>query len=122
MITRTSRKIVAFTHPFLLKGLDRILPPGDYPVITDEELIEGLSFSAYRRVSTMILVATRSRRASSVEMVTIDPSDLQAAQDRDAAAHLLQPAHVAAKSGDSGMIGRHDMIECMVGENARNGS
>ncbi len=108
MITRTSRKIVAFTHPFLLKGLDRILPPGDYPVITDEELIEGLSFSAYRRVSTMILVPTRSRRASSVEMVTIDPSDLQAAQDRDAAAHQLQPAHVAARSDDSGMIGRHD--------------
>ena len=102
MITRTSRKIVAFTHPFLLKGLDRILPPGDYPVITDEELIEGLSFSAYRRVSTMIFVPTRSRRASSVEMVTIDPSELQAAQDRDAAAHQLQPAHVAAHSDDSG--------------------
>jgi hypothetical protein len=85
MITRTSRKIVTFTHAFLLKGVDRTLPPGDYPVITDEDLIEGLSFSAYRRVSTMILVPAQSHRASTVEMVTIDPSDLQAAQDRDAA-------------------------------------
>ena len=47
MITRTSRKIVTFAHAFLLKGVDRILPPGEYPVIMDEELIEGLSFSAY---------------------------------------------------------------------------
>ena len=43
---------MTFSHPFLLKDIDRTLPPGDYQVITDEELIEGLSFSAYRRVST----------------------------------------------------------------------
>ena len=85
MMTRTSRKIVTFTHAFVLKAVDRTLPPGAYPVITDEELIEGLSFAAYRRVSTIILVPTKSHRASSLEMVTIDPADLQAARDRDAA-------------------------------------
>ena len=87
MMTRTSRKIVTFTHAFVLKGVDRTLPPGAYPVITDEELIEGLSFAAYRRVSTIILVPTKSHRASSLEMVTIDPADLEAARDRDAATH-----------------------------------
>jgi hypothetical protein len=45
--------------------------------LTDEELIEELSFPVYRRVSTMIFVPTSS--ASTVEMVTIDPQDLQAA-------------------------------------------
>jgi hypothetical protein len=64
---------------------------------TREELIEGLSFSAYRRVSTMI-VPIQSHRASSVEMVTIEPSDLQAAQDRDAATYQLLLANVAAQS------------------------
>lgn len=49
--------------------------------MTDEELIEELSFPVYRRVSTMIFVPTES--ASSVEMVAIDPQDLQAAQERD---------------------------------------
>ncbi len=44
MATRTQRKTVAFGHPFRLKGVDRVLPPGDYEVLTDEELIEGLSF------------------------------------------------------------------------------
>ena len=52
-------------------------------MVTDEELIEGLSFPAYHRVSTVIFVPGLSR--SSVEMVTIDPLDLQAAQERDAA-------------------------------------
>ena len=84
MIARTLSKTVVFTKPFLLKGVDRILPAGDYRVVTDEELIEGLSFPVYRRVSTMIFVPAQSHPASSVEMVAIDPIDLQAAQDRDA--------------------------------------
>jgi hypothetical protein len=85
MIARTLSKTVVFTRPFLLKGVDRILPAGDYRVVTDEELIEGLSFPVYRRISTMIFVPAQSHPTSSVEMVIIDPIDLQAAQDRDAA-------------------------------------
>jgi hypothetical protein len=82
MIARTNRKTLTFKHPFFLKAVDRTLPPGDYQVVTDEELIDGLSFPVYRRVSTMIFVPGQS--ASSVEMVTVDPLDLQAAHDRDA--------------------------------------
>ena len=85
MTTRTTRKTVTFLHPFTLKGIDRTLPPGAYRTVTDEELIDGLSFPVYRRTSTMMLV--QSRRGSSIEMVTIDPLELQAAQDRDAATH-----------------------------------
>jgi hypothetical protein len=70
------RKTVVFSHPFRLKGVDRVLPPGDYEVITDEELIEGLSFPVYHRVSTAIIVPAQSHQASSVEMVAIDPRDL----------------------------------------------
>ena len=86
MIARSLNKTVIFRKPFLLKGIDRTLPAGDYRVVTDEELIEGLSFPVYRRVSTMIFVPAESQGASSFEMVTIDPTDLQAAQDRDAVA------------------------------------
>ena len=84
-MVRTLNKTVVFTRPFLLKGVDRILPAGDYRVVTDEELIEGLSFPVYRRISTMIFVPAQSHPASSVEMVIIDPIDLQVARDRDAA-------------------------------------
>jgi len=47
MTTRTIRRTITFLQPFYLKGVDRLLPPRDYNVVTDEELIEGLSFSAY---------------------------------------------------------------------------
>jgi hypothetical protein len=87
MTTRTNSKTVTFVHPFLLKGIDRLLAAGDYRVVTDEELIEGLSFPAYRRIATAIFVPAQSHHASSVEMVTIDPLDLQAAHDRDGAMH-----------------------------------
>ncbi len=83
MTTRSHSKSVVFSHPFELKGIDRILPAGDYRVVTDEELIEELSFPVYRRVATMIFVPAESHHASSVEMVAIDPHELQAAQERD---------------------------------------
>ena len=85
MIARSLSKTVVFCRPFLLKGIDRTLPPGEYRVVTDEELIEGISFPVYRRVSTMIFVPAQSHGLSSVEMVTIDPDDLRAAQNQDAA-------------------------------------
>ena len=78
MITRTRDKTWTFSKPFMLKGVDRLLPAGDYRVTTDEELIEGLSFPVYRRVATMIFVPGPAQR--SFELITIDPADLQAAQ------------------------------------------
>ena len=77
---------MSFARPFLLKGVDRVLAAGQYKVITDEELIEELSFPVYRRVATMIFVPADSQNSSSVEMLAIDPRDLQDAQDRDAQA------------------------------------
>lgn len=84
MMTRSNSKTVVFNHPFELKGVDRVLPPGNYRVVTDEELIQELSFPVYRRVSTMIFVPGQTYNPS-VEMVAIDPLDLQAALDRDSA-------------------------------------
>ena len=51
-------------------------------MVADEELIEGLAFSAYHRISTVMFVPAQS--GSAVEMVTVDPLDLQAAHDQDA--------------------------------------
>ena len=41
MTMRTTEKTITFHRPFCLKGVDRLLPPADYRVMTDEELIEG---------------------------------------------------------------------------------
>ena len=75
--------MLTFSKPFTLKGVDRPLPAGSYRVSTDEELIEGLSFPVYRRVATLIFAP--GRNLTSLEMLSIDPADLQAAQESDAA-------------------------------------
>ena len=86
MSTRTRRETVHFKHPFLIKGVDRLLPSGSYEVITDEEMIEGLSFPSFRRVATMIMVPGAEPRHSSVEMISISSVHLSDAQRKDASA------------------------------------
>ncbi|HZP32689.1 MAG TPA: hypothetical protein VFB23_04925 [Candidatus Acidoferrales bacterium] len=81
MITRTKRVTLMFRHPFSLKGVDRRLAAGEYEVVSDEELIEGLSFPVYRRISTLIFLPPHG--SSSIEMVSVAPADLAAAQERD---------------------------------------
>lgn len=84
MTTRSRRETVTFRHPFRIKGIDRVLAPGPYEVITDEEMIEGLSFASFRRVATMIMVPAAAPRSSTMEMISIDPVDLSDAQLADA--------------------------------------
>jgi hypothetical protein len=67
----------------------------------DEELIEGLSFAVYRRISTAIIVPAQSHQASSVEMVAIGSRDLQSARDQDAATKQLPAAEGNPASGPS---------------------
>ena len=86
MTTRTRRETVHFKHPFRLNGVDRLLPPGAYQVVTDEEMIEGLSFPGFRRIATMILVPGAAPHVSMVEMITINPVDLSDARRTDASA------------------------------------
>jgi hypothetical protein len=84
MTTRTRRESVSFARPFRIKGVDRMLPAGTYEVITDEEMIEGLSFASFRRMATMIMVP--APRGSAMEMISIDPAELGDAQRLDAGA------------------------------------
>ena len=51
MTVRTTRTTISFSQPFKLRDVDDIQPAGDYLLDTDEELIEGLSRLAYRRVA-----------------------------------------------------------------------
>ena len=50
MTIRTTRTTVTFRRAFVLAGLDEEQPAGVYDIETDEERLEGLSLSAYRRV------------------------------------------------------------------------
>ena len=87
MVTRTSRETITFSNPFSLEGVDRPLPAGSYDIVTDEEMIDGLSFPVYRRIATMMLVTTKT---SAVEMLSVDPLDLANAKKRDLQAGACQ--------------------------------
>lgn len=86
MTTRTRRETIHFKHPFNMKGIDRLLPAGPYEVVTDEEMIEGLSFPCFRRVATMIMVPSAVPHTAAMEMVSISSVDLSDAQRNDASA------------------------------------
>jgi hypothetical protein len=86
MNTRSRRETVTFQHPFRIKGIDRVPPPDSYEVITNEEMIEGLSFAAFRRVATLIMVRAAPPRSSTMEMISIGSVDLADAKRIDASA------------------------------------
>ena len=104
MTVRTSRKSVTFTQPFSLSGLDEVQPAGTYTVETDEELLPGLSFPAYRRIATLIFLPSRGRGPIVEEVVNIDPLELQAAQERDAGRHTLAEYHGGYLDQNNGLM------------------
>jgi hypothetical protein len=83
MTIRSRRESVTFKHPFRIRGIERLLPAGAYEIVTDEETIEGLSFLAWRRIATMIIVPAEDAR-NSTEMLWIGSVDLADAQRIDA--------------------------------------
>jgi hypothetical protein len=84
-MTRTRRSSLTFARSFALGAVDYPLPAGSYEIISDDELIEQLSFPVYRRVSTWIM-ARRSPGAAT-EMIQIDPAELTKAHAQDQAVH-----------------------------------
>jgi hypothetical protein len=83
MTIRTNKKTVTFRRPFILGGFDEVLPAGAYSVETDEELLDGLSFPAYRRILTLIRLHARPGRPGLAQVLTVDPHELDAALERD---------------------------------------
>ncbi len=83
MTIRSRRETVHFKHPFRIRGIERVFAGWLYEVVTDEESIEGLTFSAYRRIATMITVPAEGA-CGATEMLSIGSVDLANAQAADA--------------------------------------
>lgn len=90
MTVRTTKKTLTFANPFLLGDFDEVLPPGAYDVETDEELLEGLSFLAYRRILTLIHLPAKPGHRGLSRTLTIDPNELDAALKRDEALAIVR--------------------------------
>lgn len=84
MSDRTTHSIAHFAAPFMLGGLEGLLPAGDYDIDQDEELIEGVSRIAWRRVATFIHLPARAvKNPTASQLVAIDHLELENALKRD---------------------------------------
>src|ERR1700755_889430 len=99
MTNRTKTRTVTFRRPFLLDEIERELPAGPYLVETEEETLDGFSFRAWRRVSTLFI----ARGARGMEMWEIHPDGLDEALTRDLlpASGAGGPAHSGGHTRDS---------------------
>lgn len=83
MESRLTTRVVEFRRPFRLSARTGPLPAGRYQVDTEEEMLTGLSFPAWRRTSMTIM---RHGLASGrlVQSLAITPAELAAALATDA--------------------------------------
>ena len=89
MTLRTTRAVASFKEPFALRAVEGMQPPGDYNVFIEDELIQGLSHPAYRRVATILEMPSVSSPQDKARLVSISETDLAVALMKDS--HLTVP-------------------------------
>ena len=102
MTTRTSSRSVTFRRPFILNGFDAVQAAGTYVIDVEEEAIEGISFPAFKRLSTQIQIRTLGK----IEHRFINPVDLDEALIRDAAQEEAQGSPAAAGATEDARRGK----------------
>ena len=85
MSARTTETTVTFRRPFTLAAIDGTQPAGTYRLVLEEEQIPGLSFVAFRRVTTLLHLPADPLPGATRQVVTILPDDLAAALAADSA-------------------------------------
>ena len=80
-MNRVTHKTVVFQRPFVLDHTEGEFPPGAYMIETEEELLDTISFPAYRRLSTVMQFAEAN---GIISCIRIDPIALDLALARDA--------------------------------------
>jgi hypothetical protein len=84
------------SHPFSLNAALEVHPAGTYTVETDEELLQGLSIPAYKRIATLL---RRTTGPILTQIVETNPLELAGALARDA-----QPDETVAQLAHSDSV------------------
>jgi|tagenome__1003787_1003787.scaffolds.fasta_scaffold20525357_2 hypothetical protein len=88
---KTTRSTVSFTNPFTLHNVDGVQPAGEYAVIVDDELIEGLSRVAYRRVATLFQTPAVGATQRQIQLISISQAELDAVLMKDQHQSIVLP-------------------------------
>ena len=84
MTDRQTDSVITFRRPFDLGPPTGSLPAGSYRCTVEEELIEGLSFAAFRRVSTTLEIPAIGTASAMHHYISVDSALLDAAVEADA--------------------------------------
>lgn len=96
MPERSTETIITFANAFHIKGLDHPQMPGQYLVVTEEVLLEGLSFPVWQRTATLMHLPAITAPAVMRQVFRIDAEDLVAAMAADGkpgADQRIDPRH-----------------------------
>lgn len=91
MTSRTTRSTVTFAFPFVISGFPDELPAGNYEIIVEEDLLQNLSFVAYQRTATYLLI-NRQEAPGRKQMYQVDSEDwdLTLSIDRERATKAIK--------------------------------
>lgn len=90
MKNRITKKKVCFHNAFSLQSIEGEWPAGEYTIETEEEPLDIVSYLAYRRIGTTMIVRPKKGRPGATRFVEIDPKELEDALARDEAALKLE--------------------------------
>ena len=85
MLMRSTRSMVTFSNDVTIGGSQLELPPGTFEILVEEELMQGLSFEAYRRTATYLMVRGRGSNAGQTTMQMTTKEELEHAMACDRA-------------------------------------
>jgi hypothetical protein len=91
---KTTRGTATFNEPFSLRNVEGTQPAGEYNVFVEDELIPGLSRTAWRRVSTLLQTPSISSSQEHSRLVVVSPTELEAA--------LMKDQHLTVVTGNGG--------------------
>jgi len=114
---KNTQKTYVFSAPFKLTGFDHSFPIGQYSVEITEEMIEGLSFVAYKRIATTMRIIhspdTFFQAKIFNKIFNIDPRDFDLAILKD----RHQCSENSATRHDTVELSQFDQIAISVSEN-----
>lgn len=95
MLIRTVEEGVVFNNPFKVPGLSKLIPSGSYRINIMEELLEGVSFVAYRKTAVMLFIPRVSVNSPSKERsIVFKPQDFDqlVLKDKQDLLHAIESA------------------------------
>ena len=74
---------MTFARPLTLAGVEKPLPAGTYDVVTEEEQLDGVSFSAFRQLQTYVTRCTTHDGSGKRQTMVVDLDELVRAHEEE---------------------------------------